>query len=140
MHHITSATPSGLVTRASSGLRAVTADRPATSADLHPSRFPEHQPPAGHDGAATPAVSIKRKIAFAMIMGVITTGVISFTLISLNLGFNERFLRIWLRSWAVGYIVAIPAILILSPVVQRAVDSLFEKSARPAVPKEPTRV
>lgn len=64
-----------------------------------------------------------------MIMGAITTGIISFTLISLNLGFNERFLRIWLKSWTVGYMVAIPAILILGPVVQRAVDRLLGKPA-----------
>ena len=73
--------------------------------------------------------TLKHRIAFAMLMGVITTGVISFTLISLNLGFNERFLRIWLKSWAVGYMVAIPAILILSPSVQRVVNWLLRKSA-----------
>jgi hypothetical protein len=79
--------------------------------------------------ATAPAASIKQKVAFAMMMGVITTGVISFTLIALNLGFNERFLRIWLRSWGVGYAVAIPAILILSPLVQRAVDALLKQPA-----------
>src|SRR4051812_6309353 len=81
--------------------------------------------------AALPAVGIKQKVAFAMMMGVITTGVISFTLIALNLGFNERFLRTWLRSWGVGYAVAIPAILILSPLVQRAVNALLKSPAAP---------
>ena len=95
------------------------------------SRCPEHQTPAGHDRTDSSATSIKHKIAFAMIMGVITTGVISFTLISLNLGFNERFLRVWLRSWMVAYMVAIPAILILGPVVQRTVNSLLGKIATP---------
>jgi hypothetical protein len=77
--------------------------------------------------AATP--SFKQKVAFAMIMGVITTGTISFTLIAINLGFSERFLRIWLKSWGVGYAVAIPAILILGPVVQRTVDRWLAKPA-----------
>jgi hypothetical protein len=75
--------------------------------------------------AIQPTASIKRKVAFAMIMGVVTTGVISFTLISLNLGFTERFLRTWMKSWALGYVVVIPAILILSPMIQRAVEWLL---------------
>jgi hypothetical protein len=68
---------------------------------------------------------MKRKIAFALIMGIISTGVISFTLISVNIGFNDKFLKIWLRSWAMGYAVVIPAILILGPAIQKLVDHLI---------------
>ena len=68
---------------------------------------------------------MKQKIAFAMIMGVITTGIISFTLITINVGLGERFLAIWLRSWATAYLVAIPAILIIAPQVQKLVDRFF---------------
>jgi hypothetical protein len=70
---------------------------------------------------------MKNKITFALIMGIITTGVISFTLISVNIGFNEKFLRIWLRSWALAYLVVIPAILILGPQVQKLVDYLLKQ-------------
>jgi len=41
---------------------------------------------------------MKRKIAFAFLMGIITTGLISFTVVSVNLGFAENFLKIWLKS------------------------------------------
>ncbi|MCE3227376.1 MAG: hypothetical protein K0S32_1927 [Bacteroidetes bacterium] len=68
---------------------------------------------------------MKKKIAFALIMGIISTGLISFMLISVNIGFTERFLNIWLKSWGMGYIVVIPAILILGPVVQKLVDYLI---------------
>ncbi|MBL7932849.1 MAG: DUF2798 domain-containing protein [Bacteroidia bacterium] len=68
---------------------------------------------------------MKQKIAFALIMGIVTTGIISFTLISINLGFTERFLKIWLKSWAMAYTVVIPAILIIGPRVQKVVDHLF---------------
>jgi len=61
---------------------------------------------------------IKQRIAFALFMGIITTGIISFTLISINIGFSEKFLTIWLRSWATSYAVVIPAILFLGPKVQ----------------------
>jgi hypothetical protein len=68
---------------------------------------------------------MKNKIAFAMIMGIITTGIISFTLIAINLGFTAVFFKIWLKSWAIAYLVAIPAILIIAPRIQKFVDGIF---------------
>ncbi|MES2780304.1 MAG: DUF2798 domain-containing protein [Bacteroidota bacterium] len=70
---------------------------------------------------------MKNKIVFAMIMGIITTGIISFTLISVNIGFIDVFMRIWLKSWAMAYIVVIPAILVLGPPIQKFVDRLLAK-------------
>lgn len=58
---------------------------------------------------------LKRKIAFALSMGVVTTGIISFTVIALNVGFSEKFAWVWLRSWGVGYAIAIPVILAIGP-------------------------
>ena len=69
---------------------------------------------------------MKQKIAFAMIMGIITTGVISFTLVSVNIGYTARFPVIWLRSWLLAYLVVIPAILIIGPFVQRIVERYFK--------------
>ena len=68
---------------------------------------------------------MKNKIAFALIMGVITTAIISFTLIAVNVGFTEHFLKTWLRSWGMAYVVVIPAILLIAPRVQQLVDRLF---------------
>ena len=65
---------------------------------------------------------MKRKVIFASIMGGITTGIISFSLIALNIGFGERFLKIWLKSWAMAYLIVIPVILIVAPRVQKWVD------------------
>ncbi|MFV8343488.1 DUF2798 domain-containing protein [Flavobacterium sp. XS2P39] len=65
---------------------------------------------------------MKQKIAFAMIMGVITTGIISFSLISINIGFNDTFLGIWLKSWGMAYVIVIPAILVIGPRIQKAID------------------
>ncbi|MHA4738364.1 DUF2798 domain-containing protein [Dyadobacter sp. MSC1_007] len=66
------------------------------------------------------------KIAFAAIMGIITTGIISFTLISLNIGFVANFLVIWLKSWSIAYLIVIPAILLIGPKVQKMVDDMFK--------------
>ncbi len=70
---------------------------------------------------------MKHKILFALIMGMITTGIISFTLISINSGYTNVFLKIWLKSWVIAYIIVIPAILIISPIVQRLVDRITSK-------------
>lgn len=70
---------------------------------------------------------MKNKIAFALLMGVITTGIISFTLISVNIGFTESFFRIWFKSWGMAYLVVIPAILIIGPLVQKLVDKLLKE-------------
>jgi hypothetical protein len=69
---------------------------------------------------------MKHRIAFALIMGIITTCIISFTLVSINVGFGPLFLKIWLRSWVVAYLVVIPAILILGPQVQKLVERTFK--------------
>lgn len=70
-------------------------------------------------------IHMKQKIAFALLMGIVTTGIISFTLISVNLGFTDKFTKIWLKSWAMAYVVAIPAILVIAPQIEKLVAYLF---------------
>jgi len=72
---------------------------------------------------------MKKKIAFAMVMGVITTGIISFVLITTNIGFVPQFIAVWLRSWLLAYVIAIPAILIIAPRVEKFVEFLFRERA-----------
>lgn len=68
---------------------------------------------------------MKKKLTFAFIMAIFTTGIVTFAAISVNLGFSEKFIKVWLKSWAISYVVAIPAILIIAPKVQDFVDYLF---------------
>ena len=70
----------------------------------------------------------RKRIAFLLIMGVITTGVITFTLIAVNFGFNSQFLYVWIKSWLIAYIVVIPIILIVSPFLQAAINSYYDSS------------
>ncbi|WP_131537914.1 DUF2798 domain-containing protein [Pedobacter nototheniae] len=69
---------------------------------------------------------MKKKLAFALIMGIFTTGIITGSVIVANLGFINGFIKIWLRSWAIAYLIVIPAILIIGPKIQKLVDYLFE--------------
>lgn len=69
----------------------------------------------------------KRKILFALLMGIITTGIISFVLLAINLGFAEGFVASWLRSWGIAYVIVIPAILVIGPLLQAKIDQLLER-------------
>ncbi|MBL8643254.1 MAG: DUF2798 domain-containing protein [Rhodospirillaceae bacterium] len=71
------------------------------------------------------SMQLKRKIAFALSMGIVTTGVISFTLLALNLGFSNDFALRWLRSWAISYVIVIPAILLIGPRLQARIDRII---------------
>jgi len=71
------------------------------------------------------STQLKRKIAFSLSMGVVTTGIISFILLAINLGFSNDFALAWLRSWSIGYLIVIPAILLIGPRLQAQVDRLI---------------
>lgn len=68
---------------------------------------------------------LKRKIAFALSMGVVTTGIISFVLIVINRGMADGFVLAWLRSWGAAYVIVIPAILLVGPRLQARIDRLL---------------
>lgn len=68
---------------------------------------------------------MKKKIAFAMIMGIVTTCIVSFSLIAINIGFPDNFLQIWIKSWMIAYVVAIPAILVIAPQIEKLVNRFF---------------
>ncbi len=71
--------------------------------------------------------SVVHKIVFAFLMGIVTTGLVSFTVILVNLGFTETFWQIWLKSWSMAFLIVVPVILIVSPVMERFVSSLFKE-------------
>jgi hypothetical protein len=72
--------------------------------------------------------ALQQRIAFALIMGAVTTGVISLAVILRNFGFREDSVNLWVRSWGAGYLVVIPALLIVAPGVQRLVDRIFRQT------------
>ena len=53
-------------------------------------------------------------VKFAFIMSLVTTFIISFTLVSINLGFTDRFIFVWLRSWFIAFIIALLSILFIA--------------------------
>jgi hypothetical protein len=71
---------------------------------------------------------LKRKIAVSFLTGIVTTGMVSFSVVLINLGLTEKFWQVWVRSWMLGQLVAFPAILVVSPLIKRFVDLLFGES------------
>lgn len=69
---------------------------------------------------------LKQRIAFALAMGLLTTGIVSFVLLALNIGFANGFLAKWLRAWGMGYVIVIPSILLIGPRVRAQVDRLIK--------------
>lgn len=74
---------------------------------------------------------MKQRLAFALLLGIITTGIISFALIAINVGFGPAFLGVWPRSWGLAYGVVIPIILLVAPRVQALVDRVFRDPPPP---------
>lgn len=61
-------------------------------------------------------------------MGIITTGIISFTLLSINTDFSGyAFLYTWFRSWGIAYLVVIPCILFIAPVIEKIINKTIKK-------------
>lgn len=67
------------------------------------------------------------RVAFAMTMALITSSVVSFIIIAINVGFGPNFPVVFLKSFAIAYAVVVPFILIVGPRVQALVDRITEK-------------
>ncbi|NAS29489.1 DUF2798 domain-containing protein [Flavobacteriaceae bacterium R38] len=68
-----------------------------------------------------------KKFIFAFLMGLVTTCIISFSIVAINIGFNERFIKIWFKSWGLAYILVIPAILFIAPLIDMLIDYIFKR-------------
>ncbi len=72
---------------------------------------------------------MKQKILFAVLMAMVTTSVVSFTLVSFNRGMSPGFLIFWLKSWLLAYVTALPVIILVSPKVQEFVAYVSRSKA-----------
>jgi len=69
--------------------------------------------------------SFTNRIFFAIIMALVTTSLVTGVVIAYNLGFGPGFFRIWGLSFLLAYIIVVPFILIVGPLVQRLVDVII---------------
>jgi len=50
-----------------------------------------------------------------------------------NLGFTENLLQSWLKAWSFGFLVAFPAVFIVSKLVTRIIDFIIIDDAEAKV-------
>ena len=71
---------------------------------------------------------MKKKIVFALLMGLVTTGIISLILILINTNLSGlKFLKIWSKSWLIAYLIVIPVIFFISPKIEKMVNKLLKE-------------
>lgn len=78
--------------------------------------------------------SLTSRVLFAIIMALFTTTVVTGVVIAYSLGFGPGFFRIWGLSFLLAYIIVVPFILIVGPLVQRLVDVIIISVGRQSLP------
>ena len=65
----------------------------------------------------------KAHIQFSFTMGFVVTSYVTFVLVAVNVGFGEKFLFVWLRSWLIAFVLVSLSVLFLAPKIRK----FFEK-------------
>jgi hypothetical protein len=63
------------------------------------------------------------EIKFAYTMSFITTFFVSLVIVSVNLGFTNRFFLVWMRSWLIAFVMVVFAILFIAPLVRQMLSN-----------------
>jgi hypothetical protein len=63
-----------------------------------------------------------KNLKFALLMSSITTLFVSLVLVVVNLGFTDDFIKVWLRTWLIAFVLVTLSILFLAPVLRKFLD------------------
>lgn len=65
------------------------------------------------------------QLVFALIMGFLMVGIVTFVTTASNFGFGSDFLVTWGKTYVIGYAAAVPAIYVLAPIARRLTTQLL---------------
>jgi hypothetical protein len=65
------------------------------------------------------------QLVFALIMGFLMVGIVTFVTTASNFGFGGNFLANWGKTYLIGYVAAVPAIYMLAPIARRITAQLL---------------
>jgi hypothetical protein len=65
------------------------------------------------------------QLVFALIMGFLMVGIVTFVTTASNFGFGSNFLATWGKTYVIGYVAAVPAIYLLAPVARKITSHLL---------------
>lgn len=66
----------------------------------------------------------KSKILFGVLMAGMMALAMSFVMVWINVGMTNLFFVIWMKSFALGFLVAVPTSIIAAPIAQKLVNKL----------------
>ena len=66
----------------------------------------------------------KAKILFGILMAGMMALAMSFVMVWINVGLNSNFFAIWMKSFGLGFLVAVPTSIIAAPIAQKLVHKL----------------
>jgi hypothetical protein len=61
----------------------------------------------------------KNQLKFAMIAGLVVTSYVTFTVVAINAGFQNNFIRRWLTSWFAAYLLVVPSLFYVGPFIKK---------------------
>ena len=59
---------------------------------------------------------------FSFFMSLLMSGVMSFCITALNLGWVTDLLWLWLKAWSAAFVIAFPTIVLVTPLVRKLVS------------------
>lgn len=66
----------------------------------------------------------RANFVFILLMCIVMCTVMSLAMTILNRGFEPGFVRFWMRSAAIGFLVALPTALLVVPPLRRVADRI----------------
>jgi len=67
---------------------------------------------------------IQTKIIFGILMAFFMALAMSFIMVLINVGMVAAFFPIWMKSFAIGFVVAVPTSMIAAPVSQKLISKI----------------
>lgn len=67
------------------------------------------------------------RIVFAFFMGLLMSCLMSFVISVHNVGWVPNIVSIWLSAWAFAFSIAFPAIILVSPIVNKLVSKVLHE-------------
>lgn len=61
----------------------------------------------------------KFQLVFSLVMGAMMVFIMTFVITSVNVGFGPNFVGMWMKAFAVAYVVAVPVIFFVAPLARK---------------------
>jgi len=68
-----------------------------------------------------------KNIAFSILMGLGMSLFMSLVMTIINIGLNKLFLMFWMKAWAIGFLAALPAVLILPRLIGKLLVNIIQE-------------